>query len=625
MNFSKFIASLILFFVVSVAAEAQDTLSLFYSISRPTLDTLEQRIYDSTLARVYVQNPEFKGNENPIDLLTAHYLHLSPLTTASYQATRSYIEMMDDSSFVWHGTIDTTGDVVISVSNEAIWGYIVVAADTIEFMSLSNNLCVAYSVDYSKFTGSDCSTVGDTTHGGGDSTGIIRHFGNQGANKIIKDKTDGNQLLTSCDGTRMNILFVYTNGVLQAKGNVQNICAMINGWVSDANQISINSMWNSSYELYSVAGIISTSFTESTDPSTTVYNLSNNSTIQTARNTYQADVVVLITNMGSWGGTYGIARTIGPSNNLSYCCVRYDSPGNRYTCAHEIGHLFGCLHSDDPSSSPFSYGHGYVLSNGEKTVMASAGNEGRIKYWSNPNVWHNGSVCGSTSWCNDARLHSEQSNTVASFRNPVTITSFNSPNTLNAGQSGTWSVNLCYGNSSGTTTYHWYTNVRGSNTWVSKGTASTMTTTMHANDCFITIKCVVNVGSDATVAYDYMDCGNCNCTPAVVHHNNNNDGDGATAGIRNDNGNFSGITLEQVAPNPVSEKTEFRFTIPSHQSVLLVVYDILGNEIKQLLADDLEKGSYTVSFDASGLPSAMYICSLNTNEGKVSKKFTVVH
>jgi hypothetical protein len=82
--------------------------------------------------------------------------------------------------------------------------------------------------------------------------------------------------------------------------------------------------------------------------------------------------------------------------------------------------------------------------------------------------------------------------------------------------------------------------------------------------------------------------------------------------------------LEQNYPNPFNPSTVIRYSIPTStgrdvamrsdrdgklsavSDVRLVVYDILGREVKVLVDEKKPAGSYDVRFDGSGLSSGVY-------------------
>jgi len=58
--------------------------------------------------------------------------------------------------------------------------------------------------------------------------------------------------------------------------------------------------------------------------------------------------------------------------------------------------------------------------------------------------------------------------------------------------------------------------------------------------------------------------------------------------------------------------------------VKLAVYDNLGREVKTLVNGYKAAGTYTVQFDASGLPSGMYLYKIETPNGSLSKKMVLM-
>ncbi|MEO0226393.1 MAG: CotH kinase family protein, partial [candidate division WOR-3 bacterium] len=58
------------------------------------------------------------------------------------------------------------------------------------------------------------------------------------------------------------------------------------------------------------------------------------------------------------------------------------------------------------------------------------------------------------------------------------------------------------------------------------------------------------------------------------------------------------LALENNIPNPFSHSTRFRYHIPFKSRVLLKIYDSAGREVKTLVDDQKEAGTYTVSLSA---------------------------
>ncbi len=72
--------------------------------------------------------------------------------------------------------------------------------------------------------------------------------------------------------------------------------------------------------------------------------------------------------------------------------------------------------------------------------------------------------------------------------------------------------------------------------------------------------------------------------------------------------------LYQNYPNPFNPSTRIKFYLLENAVVKLQVFDILGNEIKTLVNEFKSKGSHTINFDGSKLPSGIYFYRLRANE-----------
>lgn len=66
----------------------------------------------------------------------------------------------------------------------------------------------------------------------------------------------------------------------------------------------------------------------------------------------------------------------------------------------------------------------------------------------------------------------------------------------------------------------------------------------------------------------------------------------------------------QNYPNPFNPVTQIKFNIPERSFVELTVYNILGQKVATLKNEIIDAGSYSVPFDASKLPSGVYVYNL---------------
>jgi hypothetical protein len=83
-------------------------------------------------------------------------------------------------------------------------------------------------------------------------------------------------------------------------------------------------------------------------------------------------------------------------------------------------------------------------------------------------------------------------------------------------------------------------------------------------------------------------------------------------------------SLSQNYPNPFNPSTQISFGLPKSGNVKLVVYDILGREVKTLVNDFRNAGTYNISFDASSLASGIYFYSIKANDFTQTKKMLLV-
>jgi len=73
------------------------------------------------------------------------------------------------------------------------------------------------------------------------------------------------------------------------------------------------------------------------------------------------------------------------------------------------------------------------------------------------------------------------------------------------------------------------------------------------------------------------------------------------------------------APNPFNPTTNITFTLSNAEHVSLNVYDMMGRNVAQLANADFEAGEHSVTFEATNLPTGIYLARLSTVSA------TVVH
>lgn len=85
-----------------------------------------------------------------------------------------------------------------------------------------------------------------------------------------------------------------------------------------------------------------------------------------------------------------------------------------------------------------------------------------------------------------------------------------------------------------------------------------------------------------------------------------------------------GFVLKQNYPNPFNPSTNIEFQLPVSGFISLKVFDVLGNQVKTLINEEKKAGFYQIAFDASDLPSGVYLYKLSTESFSDIKKMTVL-
>ncbi len=83
-------------------------------------------------------------------------------------------------------------------------------------------------------------------------------------------------------------------------------------------------------------------------------------------------------------------------------------------------------------------------------------------------------------------------------------------------------------------------------------------------------------------------------------------------------------TLYQNYPNPFNPTTTIKYDLPNTSAVTLIIYDILGRKVKELVSTKQPAGKYEVQFNASNLSSGVYIYQLIAEKYMSSKKMILL-
>lgn len=86
----------------------------------------------------------------------------------------------------------------------------------------------------------------------------------------------------------------------------------------------------------------------------------------------------------------------------------------------------------------------------------------------------------------------------------------------------------------------------------------------------------------------------------------------------------SEYNLYQNYPNPFNPETVIKYSVSKPGLVTLTIFDILGNEVKQLVNDFRSTGSFEVKFNSTGLASGVYFYRMVSGDFSNTKKMILL-
>jgi regulation of enolase protein 1 (concanavalin A-like superfamily) len=97
-----------------------------------------------------------------------------------------------------------------------------------------------------------------------------------------------------------------------------------------------------------------------------------------------------------------------------------------------------------------------------------------------------------------------------------------------------------------------------------------------------------------------------------------------TSGIESETSLPSSLTLHPAYPNPFNSSTVISFSLSSKSSVLLKIFDMMGQEIAVLINEELAAGNYRQQWDASNMSSGVYFYQLRSGLFVETKKLVLL-
>lgn len=116
-----------------------------------------------------------------------------------------------------------------------------------------------------------------------------------------------------------------------------------------------------------------------------------------------------------------------------------------------------------------------------------------------------------------------------------------------------------------------------------------------------------------------------NAKIAVLEHNASNESNTSRGGTTSMSEDIDTdiISLSQNKPNPFSDKTTIRLSIPENiTKAILCIYDMNGTQIKQI--EMSERGQFSQDISSTGLENGMYLYSLIADGKLISTKRMII-
>ncbi len=197
--------------------------------------------------------------------------------------------------------------------------------------------------------------------------------------------------------------------------------------------------------------------------------------------------------------------------------------------------------------------------------------------------------------------------------------------TLSQDQTGYWNSDAT-GGEGGSYEYQWYRRNDGWSNWIEVGYNSSSYSHAWHQPGDHDIKVTVTRGGESDsdqLSVHVIDGGGGGCGPTTAGGESSGGSAGNDAGLDAPRPCLMGeggaalpeaFALEGSYPNPARSGAQIRYALPKAAHVELAVYDALGREVAHLVDRERPAGYHRATFDASELPSGVYVYRLRAGE-----------
>ena len=362
-----------------------------------------------------VNNPERKGEAEKLSVASAResviaikLQNLSEVETPRlsfplfdgkvYEAVRESLEIRQTNDFTWRGKItqdNFKGDVILTFKAGLVAGLIYAPNGVYEIVPKGGEQ-ILIELDQKLFP--ECA---------GDMKGEKSQINSSESASVGTDS-----------GDRIDVLVFYTTAMKNSLGGDAQAQTFAQQAIDSTNTAYINSKIRQRARLVRAQ---ETAIAETGNLGTELSALRSNAGATALRNTYNADLVAMLSNSSdNCGIGYLMGGANGNSNNGYTVTSRGCAVGN-LSFAHELGHNMGSQHNpENGSSATYSFGYGHYVNGVFRTVMSytdpCASGCTRRPYFSNPAVSYNGLPTGIENQRDNARSINSTADAIANYR-----------------------------------------------------------------------------------------------------------------------------------------------------------------------------------------------------------------